>query len=87
MKRLYDLAAVDKKVELGLADKKSGSLRIWMENAPHLHGWDAPPNSCEEAWRKCAHMGEDFRERRIQTATDISGEYVHSLRGCGRHHR
>jgi hypothetical protein len=39
-----------------------------------------PPNSCEEAWRKCTHMGEDFREGRIRTATEISREFsqVHS---------
>jgi hypothetical protein len=23
-------------------------------------GW--PPNGCEGAWRKCAHMSEDVRE-------------------------
>jgi hypothetical protein len=48
--------------------RRRGSLRIWMENAPHLHGWGGPPNSCEEAWGKCAHMGEAFREGRIRTA-------------------
>jgi len=25
-------------------------------------------DSCEEAWRKCAHMSEDVREGRIRTA-------------------
>jgi hypothetical protein len=38
--------------------RRRGSLRKWMENAPHLHGWGGLPNSCEEAWRTCAHMGE-----------------------------
>ena len=60
--------------------RRRGSLRIWMENAPHLHGWGGPPNSCEEAWGKCAHMGEDFREGQIQTATEISGEYQNLAR-------
>ena len=39
--------------------RRRGSLRIWMENAPHLHGWGGPPNSCEEAWGKCAQGGSD----------------------------
>jgi len=43
-----------------------------MENAPHLHGRGGPPNNCEEAWHKCAHMGEDFREGRIQTTTELA---------------
>ena len=69
-----DADAIHLHIDDGLSRRRRGSLRIWMENAPHLHGWGGPPNSCEEAWRKCAHMGEDFREGRIWTATEISGE-------------
>jgi hypothetical protein len=53
-------------------EERAGSLRIWMEDAPHLHGW-----------RKCAHMGEDFKEGRIRTATKISGECSQCTAGDG----
>jgi hypothetical protein len=32
----------------------------WRTRYTYWLGW--PPNSCKEAWRKCAHMTEDLRE-------------------------
>ena len=36
---------------------------------------------------KCAHVGEDFRVGWIQTATEISKEYIYSAQQTCRHYR
>jgi hypothetical protein len=51
----------------GLSQEARKSANMDGERATLARlGW--PPNSCEGAWRKCAHMSEDVREGRIRTA-------------------